>query len=477
MTVALPDDRQGYFYISEGYTVDDTDDVLQLTVALQSSSSERIFGRAAAVFPDSTPNTATPPGPYYGPSNNNPASPPYWINQPESDDVLGTRNLVGSSTVAEVCYFLRAGILYRRVLLVRDLLNVSPKPTDGNPRDDSGVALNMGAYLAGGTSNFWTDFDYSAWFDGSTLQFHSVNTIPSSFDLGANISPFSQALPKVLGNPAYRFGFNSSLGTNFGLPREYITSGGNLYFIGRFTQRETSDPNFGYPGQVTGGVPNPMDPGTTLTYDVVNGVVTNYQNGPRAGEDVLMSNVLAFDIKVWDPAASLGPDGLPGIAGVNDDGINGVDDSGEVGAYNSDDGDWRDIGHPGLTLGAGTYGFYRAGASLNTNYSNPNPASTTPPTPPTNRYDTWNPNLDLNGDGVLDLPPYRPIYAGPDGKPGKANFDDDGDTITDNASELGWPGTDDFAPLTAIKITIRFYDVTTNQVRDVSGVYRLVFEP
>ena len=62
-----------------------------------------------------------------------------------------------------------------------------------------------------------------------------------------------------------------------------------------------------------------------------------------------MSNVIAFDIKVWDPAASVGPDTLPGIANFDDDGINGIDDYGELGAYNSDDGDWRDIGHAGLT--------------------------------------------------------------------------------------------------------------------------------
>ena len=184
--------------------------------------------------------------------------------------------------------------------------------------------------------------------------------------------------------------------------------------------------------------------------------------GPRVGEDVLMSNVLAFDIKVWDPAASLGPDGNPGIAGIDDDGINGTDDYGELGAYGSDDGDWRDIGHPGLQSGTTYYGFYRK--PLDTS-GNPNPAalpnqyySNPFGTPPTNRYDTWGPAVEIDGiPATLDSPPFKPIYAGPDGRPGIANVDDNKmNGVDDPVTELGWPGSDDFAPLNAIKITIPF---------------------
>ena len=49
----------------------------------------------------------------------------------------------------------------------------------------------------------------------------------------------------------------------------------------------------------------------------------------RSGEDIMAANVLAFDIRGFDNTAPLfatsGPDGQPGRAGVNDDGIGGAD--------------------------------------------------------------------------------------------------------------------------------------------------------
>jgi hypothetical protein len=62
--------------------------------------------------------------------------------------------------------------------------------------------------------------------------------------------------------------------------------------------------------------------------------------------------------------------------------------------------------------------------------------------------------VDDDGDGTIDnateagwpgsddtLP--NPIAQGPDGKWGVAGVDDDGDGTTDNATEAGWPGSDD----------------------------------
>src|SRR5262249_30766816 len=160
---------------------------------------------------------------------------------------------------------------------------------------------DLSAYAAAG-ANFWTDFDYSAFFDtaGVGLQFHQ--RVPNDSLSTGTVLTASQVLPKVLGQPAYRFGFCSNTANgNFGFPREYVSTGGNTYFIGRFTQGETSDLSFGYPGR---NGSDPMD-NMALTFDATTYRVTNF-NGTRAGEDVLMSNVLAFDIKVWDPAAGLG---------------------------------------------------------------------------------------------------------------------------------------------------------------------------
>jgi hypothetical protein len=197
-------------------------------------------------------------------------------------------------------------------------------------------------------------------------------------------------------------------------------------------------------------------------YGLHKGVVTAFADGPRINEDLLVTNIQGFDIKVWDPAASAGPDGKPGIAGVDDDGINGIDDVGEMGAPGSDDGTYRDLGH------RGTSGYYRYRASAdrpNNYYSNSDEGR--------NRFDTWGPNIDLDGDWQHDNPPYRPVCVGPDGRPGKAHCDDDGCNGVDDAGELGWPGTDDVAPLTAIQIKVRFYDDETHQLREATAVFSL----
>ncbi len=61
----------------------------------------------------------------------------------------------------------------------------------------------------------------------------------------------------------------------------------------------------------------------------------------RAGEDLLASDVLAFDIKVFDPEVpllrSLGSDGAYGVAGTDDDQNGTTDDASEFGWAGSDD--------------------------------------------------------------------------------------------------------------------------------------------
>lgn len=61
----------------------------------------------------------------------------------------------------------------------------------------------------------------------------------------------------------------------------------------------------------------------------------------RVGEDVLTTNILAFDVKAYDPMAGIigsrGPDAAFGILGVDDDGSGTPDDPFELGAAGSDD--------------------------------------------------------------------------------------------------------------------------------------------
>ncbi len=413
-TVGAADPRQGYLYIGENDPDDDTDDVLQLTVK---SPNDPFFGRAYLL----TGNIGTDP------------------NQPEFDDGIVSANGAGSSEQAEVSWFLRHGTLYRRVLLIRQPI----KPTittDGTPM--SGPSGNVAAIpitLYEGTAptatarNFATDMDYSAYYDGTKAQFHHYTASLTNGTGGASYA---------LGLSNYRFGFDPVSGQPREFSTQYLNSAGATVvqprFIGRFTHEETSyiqggsNPtvSFGYPARATGASPNPYT--ATLTYDESTGKVREFTTGgqnDRTGEDILMTNVHRFDVKVFDDAAGLGPDSQPGVAGVDDDGLNGIDDAGEIGWPGSDDGDFKDVGHSGFRFLAvpPDRSFYGASKVANATYS---PAGKY-------RFDTWHPN-------AVGQPPFR----APDTPLGKR-------------------------PLRALQIRITFFDQTSQQLRDVTLVQSL----
>ena len=142
------------------------------------------------------------------------------------------------------------------------------------------------------------------------------------------------------------------------MPRE-LSALQNGFYFGRFTHEETSaylytnpSKGFGYPGRINADSPNPYDFNTALTYNSEAGKIVEYAGGVRAGEDLLMTNVHRFDIKLWDPGLHPGPDLAAGRAGFDDDGNgvtdflpNGQLDPGELGYPGSDDGGFIDLGH------------------------------------------------------------------------------------------------------------------------------------
>jgi type II secretory pathway component PulJ len=377
-TVGDPDttgSRDGYLYISENNAANDTDDVLQFTVkttqaSVKSAAQDPLYGRTVSL-------------------------PIAGTNQPENDDGDTTNNR-SVSPIAEVSYFLRNGRLYRRTLLIRVPADdaYDPQPT-----------MSAGPY----SGNFLSDFDSSAFFDYG-------NNRPK-FNAVGGVGSFSQTLNNTtanlesLGFPQYRFGH----GPVSGLPVEFL----NGSYIGRFTQEETSNSNFGYPGRGGAGADgilgNADDPQTSpnanpYTRDYTqaaiptlnsDGAVSEYAGGSRQSVDLLLSNVHAFDVKVWDPKVAIysgavtdyGPDGAPGIRTVDDDADTTFDNNSEVGWPGSDDGTWMDLGHKAPS------GSFRLTA--NRNY-------------------------------------------GADGQPGAAGVDDDGANGTDDAGEIGYTGTDDY---------------------------------
>ncbi len=303
--------RSGYLYISTNDPNSGLDDLLQFTVRsdilIEDTDSSPWFGRAQLLV-DRVNGSST--------------SLSINTNQPEADDGSLLVNSTGSSTAAEVCYFVRNGNLYRRISLLRDPLPVAGRQLNEQPTTIGGVPYFAAAdgqfqLASGGLSNdFWRHFDYSAYPSTSSTPgatFTGVSALNNEFGTAG-------ATLEALGNPRFRFGFNAmGTGVQSGLSREHTAPGG--YFLGRFLHAETSASNFNWPqalahvdgdpstplGTAASGNPmNVMD--VPLTLNTATGLVTEFsesasgrgRGGPRRMEDLLLSNVHEMKLEIWD---------------------------------------------------------------------------------------------------------------------------------------------------------------------------------
>lgn len=487
--------RQGFASVSENDPNNDADDVLHFTAIFSAQNAG-----------DTTSDDANV---YYGKAMplpiifNNQSQLQQNTNQPEIDDGSTYPNWTATSHTAEIVYFLRNGNLYRRVLLIRepldDTFNNQPNYLDFNDLLPSGLPKVKdyfdpanGMYpSANTTSNFWADFDFSARYDSvlGYLQFAGA---------GNNASPLVNSNAGTLypiAKPMNRFGHdadfshrngNATTGS-IGNPREYVfdaSGNANAAFIGRFTQEETSHSNFNYPRSLSatvgnaGGNGNPMDQGFDMRLNT-SGAVSSLSNSTtpttlldprtgslltRRGEDLLMTNVHAFDVKVWDELI----------------------------------GDYVDVGYGGATVGdfhqsqnrRPSYGPQSAGNRI---------------------FDTWHPSFDANNDLSLnanDGPPFLPKIDYTVTTPWAAGHTYAlGEKIipltssiesfyyvcttagTGGTTEPIWPtntgqyvqdGTAvlqavyNLKPVKSLKITVRYLDATSDQMRQVTLIQSLM---
>ncbi|WP_459555775.1 PilW family protein [Lacunimicrobium album] len=275
-TVGPHPNMQGYVYISENDPNNDTDDVFQFTTQV-SVDNEPYYVKATAINSWTTSVTGN--------------------DHPDFDDNI-LDNETSVSRQAEIVYYMRNGNLYRRVMAVRAPgfdLNNDQQPTrivPGSPPTTEDLFANL--YPA--ANNFYNDFDFSGRFDPSGhVKFNTM----------ADLS-----------DPRNRFGHYLGAGGTLqdgtavtqGFAREFIGSGTGSRFFGRYTHEETSDVSFKYPQGV-------LPPGNASVHPMLrtyngpqvaayeaSGRLNSVYPGPRVGEDILMSNVLSFDVKVWDDA-------------------------------------------------------------------------------------------------------------------------------------------------------------------------------
>ena len=174
---------------------------------------------------------------------------------------------------------------------------------------------------------------------------------------------------------------------------------------------------------------------TSMTAFPYNATVSNLATygqlaGTRQGEDIVLTNVLAFDIRVFDPRAPL-----------NDTGVTAVDP-----------------GDPGYGSGssAGVNGAYvdlGSGAAATTLMG-----SATSKSKLTRIYDTWSTHYEFNGidednSGIIDQ--------------GTNGIDDNSNGIVDEAAEQETAPPYPVA-LRGVEVRIRVYEPSSRQVRQVT---------
>ncbi len=313
-----PRENAGYFMIEENSPADeqgeDGDDVLAFTVSLSATGSrspEPWAGYIGRCVPGSEPDRALPP----------------------PDDGLT------SSPYAEVIYFVRQGTLYRRVLLVD-----TPQPSAAfyNPAISWYAQYDISARppSVGGTVpvvNTLGDLTYRSTRYGMTAP---AGYLLSGLAADSPADPNFPFGPTPTGDVGLSFddrvlpnGCHDTLDHSAATRDrswENATSGAGVPYPGggspvaateeiwwgRPTLRESSAPGWDYPNQFAGGRWTPSIttalrlPGGLRRFDPWAPGNAGAATDPlRAAEDVLLQNVVSFDVKVWDPtggAPSLG---------------------------------------------------------------------------------------------------------------------------------------------------------------------------
>lgn len=420
----------------------------------------------------------------------NPTPPPSYLSDTttiDSDDVLmltvqnrdepfvgrvavrtaaGTQRISTQSEFAEVAWFIRGTTLYRRVLLIKP--DVDPDQTTPGvqePLSYPNLYDSPGGLLASivpALRGFYNQFDLSVRWRGT-----AGNTATWIWELNslADLTKRENRFAHQPANNVYPFSPHAGSDWQYlGLPTLCETSFVTWWpgtplpvvvltlpasppspfsFVGQFDAWNNPLP---YESVNLGGTPTALDPDTGAIQAIA---------GPRVAEDVILTNVIGFDVKAWDPGApllSIDPNGTPNDL-TDDVACLAPGEPGYPAAYAL-----YAAGQPGavvaargmyVDLGYGPINNVPAGTSL---FSGPGNVPTLPRV-----YDTWSVHYEKDGvdqDGAL-------IDEGTDG------FDNDGDGTVDELDEQEarppYP-----VPLRGIQIKLRVFDPDSRQVREVT---------
>jgi len=221
--------------------------------------------------------------------------------------------------------------------------------------------------------------------------------------------------------------------------------------LGDLTRREN---RYLHNGALLAEFPHPF-----YAFDPNNHTFDN--NAARFGEDIILTNVLAFDVRVWDPAATI--QAVP--ANVQTGNLSqasrlavqpGDPLYGGPGAIACGAGCYVDLGWAGTSAVAIGSPFPASGTPFQGKgmfVRNNNPATFSYPT-----YDTWSTSyesngLDDDGDGVVDN--------------GTNGLDDNGNNVIDEPEERETSAPYPVA-LQGLQIRLRVYEPSSRQVRQIT---------
>lgn len=201
---------------------------------------------------------------------------------------------------------------------------------------------------------------------------------------------------------------------------------------------------------------NPVNAATAFPWHIRQSLIQVDDFTTRSGEDVVLSNVVAFDVQVWDPDASL--------------------------RMNTATNTILSPGDPGYTATTGTTPAGLNGGYVDLNFTNASSSSTSGTslsgaphakwavgTPRMTAYDTWSFHYEHNGineDQAAD-------EMTPQTDEGTDGMDNDGangiDDVDERETSPPYP-----IPLRGIRVKIRVYEPSSKQVREVSIVQSFV---
>lgn len=367
-----------------------------------------------------------------------------------------------TSMVAEVAWFVRGRTLYRRQLLVAPRLTAGwgSAPNAGFYRDnDVSVRIQNGIIVANGLGDLTKPENRFA---------HQIAQPGSPATTAYNpYHPWRTGSWRILGLPRLVECASTKTAWNAAAPLPTVT-------LTALTNVDLWRSPYPYAL---------LDPaaGSLVAYYNPSVDPTDVTRTSRYTEDVILTNVLSFDVKGWDPGAMIydysnsGPTLMPGdpLYGVNMPNSTSNPSDTRIRGYGAYvDLGWADEDYsvvPGV-IGSTTpvavgvperclshVGNQKSGLQ-GKNGSSPNPGSF-------RVYDTWSTHYEF--DGALQRAGSLGADAGANG------FDDNGDGVVDDPLEADtmppYP-----TPLRGIQVKIRTFDPDSRQVREVKVIQDFV---